>query len=124
MNTNRRGRLERSPNPAISLDYLSMLDGMATSQQARISVRYIPDKDIVTPRSFHRYLDGFGEDFKQSLEQLAIIVLDDFNNDIVPRWVQIRVARQGACEPDHHVLIEDRQPKWDNPALLARLERF
>jgi len=40
----------------------------------------------------------------------------------VPRWVQIVAARTGGT--DHQVIIEDRQPKWDNPALLARLERY
>ncbi|MBN4083203.1 hypothetical protein JYU08_00805 [bacterium AH-315-B06] len=124
MNTDRRAVLERAPNPAISLDYLTRLDGMATNVQARITVRYIPGKDILTPHSFLRYLGALGDDTKQSLEQLVIIILNDFNNEIVPRWVQIRVARHGAGEPDHHVLIEDRQPKWDNPALLARLEGF
>lgn len=124
MNTDRRAVLERAPNPAVPLDYLIMLDGMAATVQARITVRYIPGKDILTPRSFTRYLDALREDASPSLENLAIAILDDFNNEIVPRWVQIRVARHGAGEPDHHVLIEDRQPKWDNTALLARLERF
>ncbi len=124
MNTDHRPLLERAPNPAISLDYLTMLDGIAAKVPVRVTVRYVPGKDILTPRSFHRYLAALGDDAKQPLEQLASTILDDFNNEIVPRWVQIRLARQGAGEPDHHVLIEDRQPKWDHPALLARLKSF
>jgi len=124
MNMDHHTLLERTPNPGLPLDYLTMLDGTAAALKARIAIRYIPDKDIVTPRSFHRYLDALRDDDSQALENLAIAILDDFNNEIVPRWVQIRVTRHGAGEPDHQVLIEDRQPKWDNPALLARLERF
>jgi len=124
VNTDRRAHLERAPNPAVARDYLTMLDGMARDLRARITVRYIPGKDILTPCSFRRCLDALGDDAKQSPERLAILVLDDFNNEIVPRWVQIRVARPGDGESNHHVLIEDRQPNWDNPALLARLEKF
>ena len=124
MSTDRRILLERTPNPAIALDYLTMLDGMAAAVQTRITIRYIPGKDMLTPASFRRYLDALAKNGEQSLEQLAIVILDDFNNEIVPRWVQIRLTRQRTGEPDHHVLFEDRQPNWDNPALLARLERF
>lgn len=124
MKTDRRTYLERTPSPTSALDYLNRLEGVASGAHARITVQYVPGKDILTPHSFSRYLDALGDEAGQSLEQLAIAILDDFNNEIVPRWVQIRAARHNAGEPEHHVLIEDRQPKWDNPALLARLEKF
>jgi NADPH-dependent 7-cyano-7-deazaguanine reductase QueF len=125
MNTNRAMILERTSQPEQSRDYLTMLDGMAKKLGIRVTIRYIPDRDIVIAPAFQRYLDQIDDDCgQQSLEQLVIDILDDFNNEIVPRWVQIRAARGSGDGPHHHVLIEDRQPKWDNPALLAQLMKF
>ena len=64
-----------------------------------------------------------GLDWK-TLEAVAVAVLDDVNNEVVPRWVQVAVSYENADAGErerHAVLIEDRQPGWDNPSLLARL---
>ena len=74
--------------------------------------------------AFARYLAAFEQGSEKTLEQLAIAVLEDINNEVVPRWVQIVATRDSGGETEQHVLIEDRQPKWDNAALLARLERY
>ena len=55
------------------------------------------------------------------------MILDDVNNEVVPRWVQVTVTAPGdraAGVDGHGVMLEDRQPRWDNPALLSRLERY
>jgi 7-cyano-7-deazaguanine reductase len=49
-------------------------------------------------------------------------VLDDLNNELVPRWVELTVERDAPLP--HRVVIEDRQPNWDNPQLMARLRRL
>ena len=48
-------------------------------------------------------------------------MLDDVNNELIPRWAQVELtAGPGDAGDCHGVIIEDRQPGWDNPALLAR----
>jgi len=89
----------------------------AAGADFRLAVDYVPDKLILRPHALDDYVAGLGGD---TLEALAVTILDDFNNEVVPRWVRIRIAR-GAT---HQTLLEDRQPKWDNPSLLGQLERF
>ncbi|NKB56620.1 MAG: hypothetical protein GKS00_09805 [Alphaproteobacteria bacterium] len=122
--TTRRGLLKSRLNTGTSLDYLNLLMGEINNKNTRITVRYVPDKQILPPAAFMEYLASFGDVADEALESLAIAILDDINNEVVPRWVQIAAARTTAGQADHRVLIEDRQPKWDNPALLARLKRF
>jgi 7-cyano-7-deazaguanine reductase len=59
-----------------------------------------------------------------SLEALATAVLDDINNEVVARWVQVVISAPAPDEPGvdgHSVMLEDRQPKWENDSLLSRL---
>lgn len=118
----RRATLQTAPNPDLSIDYLSVLKGEAPSAAATVTLRYVPDKLTLPTAAFVRYLAAFDGSMAGSLEEIALAALGDINNEVVPRWVQIVAARTGAA--DHQVIIEDRQPKWDNPALLARLERY
>ena len=121
---NRRTLLIVETNPAVMLDYLNFLSGSGCDANAHITLRYVPDKLTLTPASFSDYLAALADFSTEPLERLAIAILEDINNELVPRWVQITAVRDNDIEPGHRVLIEDRQPKWDNPALLARLERF
>ena len=59
-----------------------------------------------------------------ALEHLANAILDDFNNEIVPRWVQLEVSAPfaGDIEGEHCVILEDRQPTWSNERLISRLK--
>lgn len=119
----RRALLLTDANPGQALDYLNMLSGNAGSA-VRITMRYVPDKLTLRPAAFSAYLDCLEALAAQPLEQLAIAALEDINNEVVPRWVQILAERDGDLTANHRVLVEDRQPKWDNAALLGRLERF
>lgn len=119
----RRERLVATANPESALDYLSILQGETPDAAARLTVSYVPDKLTVSVDSFADYLSGFEAEIFQSLESLALAVLKDINNEIVPRWVQVAATRTGEHATEHHVVVEDRQPKWDNPALLSRLQR-
>ena len=119
----RQARIETACNPMSRQDYLCKVVGDAADGSARIELRYVPDKLLLSEEAFGLYLAGLPE--TEPLESLAAMILDDLNNELVPRFLQIRVA----ADPDgpdsgHGVLIEDRRPRWDNPALLSRLERF
>ncbi len=120
----RRALLSVDHNPSTTLDYLDMLEGHAQGASARITLRYVPDKLTLSPSAFADYLDALNVFAAKPLENLAVAILEDINNEVVPRWVQIVAVRGVGEEAGHRVLIEDRQPKWDNPPLLARLERY
>ncbi len=118
----RRALLETDANPHPGLDYLVALSGMLVgSGSASLRLRYVPDRRVLRSESFRRYLDALGGEPFGSIETLAATFLDDANNELVPRWVQVLASAEGQGAPAHAVLLEDRQPGWDNAALLARL---
>lgn len=124
----RRNLLSVTANPEIKLDYTVTLKGrIGTTQetrQATIQLCYVPDKFILEDSAFRQYLDSLSDADWQTFEELAALILHDLNNEVVARWTQVKVAKQSTQEGSeraHTVTIEDSQPHWDNPALLARL---
>lgn len=111
-------RIETTENPNPRVDYLVRLDGTASTNSAAVTLHYVPHRLIVREKAFRAYLGSLtGLDGGASLpERLALRILGDLNDEIVPRWLQVVVAIDG-----HRVLVEDRQPKWDKPALTARV---
>ncbi len=124
--SDRRKHLLTEPNPDNHLDYVVSLTGQAPLMgggHARAALLYVPDKSILKAGSLARYLETLAELSWGSLEEVAVTVRDDINNEVVPRWLQITVSAP-AGEHSHGVVLEDRQPRWDNPALLSRLRRY
>ncbi|MBC8270361.1 MAG: hypothetical protein H8E36_16605 [Rhodospirillaceae bacterium] len=126
----RRRFLEAERNPDIKLDYVITITGrMATHSNVDcsvVSLRYVPDRVILKPTSFGRYLDALGTMDWAALEEAAAAVLNDVNNEIIARWVQVGIFAPDQVHPGidgHEVLLEDRQPNWDNVGLLSRLKR-
>ena len=124
----RRALLELDPNPDVKLDYLVSLDGAAAlpgfSDSASMSLCYVPDRHIVKPAAFHRYIEALSEEPLTSLEAFAVTFLNDVNNELVPRWVRVSVINQhnsASGIENHGVTLEDRQPKWENASLLSRM---
>ncbi|NQV20435.1 MAG: hypothetical protein HQ511_03360 [Rhodospirillales bacterium] len=126
----RRDHLLGRPNPRTRLDYVVLLEVSKNiadlSAMAQFRICYVPDQLIITPESFDDYLLELGADAFESIEQISACVLDDINNQIVPRWVQVGVTgqRTDLSLGTHSVMIEDRQPNWDNPSLLARFAKY
>jgi len=124
----RRGHLKTLANPGGSRDYVAGLRGTVQAFGAgpatRVSIHYVPDRAIVEPAAFGRYLETLTAAEWSSLEALATAVLGDFANELVARWTRVVVTAPEGAYPGvgaHQVIIEDRQPGWDNPALLSRL---
>ncbi|MBP2298905.1 hypothetical protein [Azospirillum picis] len=115
----RRDRLVTQPSPDPRHDYLVELRGEPQGG-TRLLLRLVPDRLVLEPAGFAGYLGGFA-DFPGGLEALALALLDDINNELVPRWVEVTVERDAPLP--HRVVIEDRQPTWDNPQLMGRLRR-
>ncbi|MDA0239604.1 MAG: hypothetical protein O3A84_06205 [Proteobacteria bacterium] len=121
----RRGDLVLTQNPNRGLDYIISLEGIVESATAlKVRLRYVPDRNILCPDSFSRYLDSLSAMTWESREQIAAHILDDINNEVVARWVQIMLQVTAEPTVPHLVLMEDRQPKWDNPDLLSRLAKI
>jgi len=123
----RRGRLATRPNPDTATDYLIVLEAKMTPSSplgdTNVLVRYVPDRMIVDPGCMDAYVSALEADTWEVLEEVAVAIRDDLLNEVVPRWVQVAVSAPGEwAGVDHHlVVVEDRQPRWDNPALLARV---
>jgi 7-cyano-7-deazaguanine reductase len=125
----RRTLLVCERNPDIKLDYVISITGhMAIPGEvdsSAIHLRYVPDKAILNPASFGRYLDTLGTLAWETLEEVAAAILNDVNNELVPRWLQVSISAPDQVHPGidrHEVLLEDRQPNWDNAGLLSRLK--
>lgn len=115
----RRRLLLTTPNPSRKLDYLTRLRDALPDGGAVVTLTYVPGKLLVRPAAFAGYLAAFAA--TSSLEALALEVLDDVNNEVVPRWVEVRAELASPTATAHEVIVEDREPKWDNPTLLSRL---
>ncbi len=127
----RRNLLVTTPNPNPRLDYVSVLEGTVTvstgGDAATVNLLFVPDKLILDTASFATYLGALGNLTWDTLEQVAVTILEDVSNEAVARWVQVALSGPEPAHGDvgrHAVLVEERQPAWDNPALLSRLRRF
>lgn len=125
----RRAFLGTSPNADRKLDYIVTLAGhLPNSGGGRdIVLRYIPDRNVLDAKAFGDYLEALSSETWDTPEDLAVTILSDISNEIVSRWAQVNLSMpelQHHAVATHSVIIEDRQPGWDNPSLLARLERI
>lgn len=127
----RRALLASRPSPDGKLDYVAVVEGRilraGRPSEIRIAIRYVPDRSVLIADSLGAYLQTLAADTWESLEEVGALVLNDINDCLVPRWIEVHVStRQGfdAAIESHAVLLADRQPKWDNPGLLARLKKY
>ena len=127
----RRALLICTPNPDKRLDYIITLAGHLPNSQGHrrriITLRYVPDRDVLESKAFGEYLDALSTMDWATPEDLAVTVITDVNDALVARWIQVSLS---VPELHHHavdthaVVLEDRQPGWDNVGLLGRLEQI
>ncbi len=91
--------------------------GRATGRSGGIASGTHPAR----PAAFSAYLAVLSAGPWQTLEALATTMLDDVNNELVPRWCHVSVTATGDGGEHHAVDAEDRQPAWENAAVLAGL---
>ena len=125
----RRGHLVTLANPSPRLDYVVIHEGTlrteAPARQIALALRYVPDRLILAAEALEAYFALLSAEPWSSLEEIAAAVIEDLNNQLLARWVQVTFsARPGPSgrHEAHRVLLEDRQPDWDNPSLLTRLK--
>lgn len=117
----RRRPLRTAPNPAGTADALVILTAQPRPG-LRIIVRYVPGRWTVTAASVAEYLDTLAATpgwTDAGPEALSAAILDDIANEAVPRWAEVWAETDTPLP--HGALSTDRQPGWDNPALLSRL---
>ena len=128
--TARRNILNCTSNPDGGIDYMVNMEGHIDKEGAtrtNVLLRYVPDKLVLNAGSFGVYLDKLGDIGWNVPEDLAVTIISDINNELIPRWIRISVNAPDLAHPavdTHGVVLEDRQPKWDNPGLLSRLKQI
>ncbi len=110
----RRQWLGSTPNPAPRLDTQVCWSGTLADGRA-LTLEYVPDRRVLRPDAFAAYLDSLNAAPWPTLEALVSAILDDINNELVPRWVRVSGTQNGAVS--HRVTASDRQPGWDTAAL-------
>ncbi|MFH1805552.1 MAG: hypothetical protein ABID63_11765 [Pseudomonadota bacterium] len=127
----RRNLLLTEGNPGSGLDYVVTLQGTLKGSSvvfpARLTLRYVPDRLILRPDCLGAYFAEIETIVFDNFETAAVMLMEDFNNELVPRWINLRIDKQTADNKSvahHEAALEDRQPKWNNPRLLERLERY
>ncbi len=125
----RRDRLVGARNPGRRHDYVVTLTGRLAVAGAplRVVLRYVPDRMVLPTDAFAAYIEELGAGDWTSVEALAVAMVEDLNSELIPRWLRVSLIAEGtgADRDDgaagYRVDVEDRQPNWDNPSLLARL---
>ena len=118
----RRNLLAAQPNPDNRLDYVVTVTGRirAADESCEVELRYVPDRLVLETTAFEDYLGAMSRERWDNLEHAAVTLLDDLHDQLVARWIQLSVTGGHG----HSILLEDRQPKWENPHLLQRLKRL
>ena len=120
----RRALLRTESSPDRHTDLLVLLKATCCEGRVQIVLQYVPDRRILPPDALKPYLAALSGPVSGNLECLALTILDDINNELVPRWAQVVASEGNLQDGEHRVLLEDRQPKWDNQALLARVRQL
>lgn len=128
----RREQLAFSPAPASNRDYITtlrgQLDGAAFDLKTiHLEVRFVPDRYVVSANHFNAYLAHLNTWPFDTLESLCAALRDDFANVLIGKWTQVTVIGESinkhGCQ-EQQVVMEDRQPKWNNTTLLDRLKPY
>ncbi|WP_135075979.1 hypothetical protein [Terasakiella sp. SH-1] len=119
----RRNLIKTQDNPNKAIDYLVSLKGQCPQAKRHLTLRYAPDRLIMERNCFQNYMVALFADANLPIETIANTLLEDINNELVARWVQVKVSEDFDEANQHFVIVEDQQPQWDNPHFMARLSK-
>ena len=120
----RRSLLTATPNPEGRLDYLVSLSGRLSADQGSpitLTIRYVPDRLIVSSAAWMAYTARLSDHETGTLESLASVILSDFANELVPRWLEVRLRHALPDGGVQAVGMQERQPQWSDAGLAALL---
>ena len=85
-------------------------------------VRYVPDKILLAQEGVCDYLTQTLGMEARGIEQLTHDILEDVMDHIIPKWIEVTLKqKQNKAGQEVVVIMEDRQPGWENEPLLKRL---
>ncbi|SOD99967.1 hypothetical protein [Caenispirillum bisanense] len=115
----RRALLRLADNPEPALDYMVTLTATLPDGGGLV-VRCVPDRAVLDTTALPEYLAAVPPGRP---EATATLILGDLANELLPRWLRVAVTAPapGPGGIGHTVVMEERRPRWDNPALLAQL---
>lgn len=113
----RRALLRFAANPDPALDYMVTLTA-PLHDGSGVEIRFVPDTQVLDAACLPVYLAALPAGGPESL---AALVLGDLANELLPRWVRVTLSAGDPGGVRHVVVMEERQPRWDNAALLGRL---
>lgn len=127
----RRKLIHPTSNPRGSSEYIAQLQhklapvGLDAARGILLNLYYVPDKLMMRAEDYDKYLTYFETKAEgyASIEQLGSDIIDDLNNELVPKWIHLNITAEHA-HTIHCVSFEERQPDWDNPFLLSRLRNI
>ena len=125
----RRALLRFSKNPTDTDDYLVSLGGLLKVQDHgtfNVRVTYVPDALLLDVSSLHYYLRTLSHSPAITPEQSGKTLLEDANNELVPRWIRITLISrpEGEKVGSYRCLFQDSQPNWSNSELTAAVVEF
>ncbi len=110
-------------NPSPGRERITILSGELpalgplTGGIIHVDLRYIADRDVIAAAALAAYFAAAAQAHCETLEAYADMVLNDLNNELVPRWIWLRLRCGG-----HQVIQQDQQPTWDNTKLLETID--
>lgn len=120
----RQERISVDPLPKAAVEFLCHLESNLPEIGVYVRLSYVPYKAALSAEMFTAYLNDLPipENQECLLEACAALILDDLNNELVPRWLQLVLTRGLEDGTVQSVLVEDKQPRWDNKVLLGRAQ--
>lgn len=114
----RRELIKSEPAPHPRHDVIVTLKSVFDGKTLRL--RYVPDRDVILITCLDEYLDAVSNLGDDTLEAVSQIILEDFNDQVIPSWLEVTLTAQVGTF-SHQVQVEDRQPYWKDRGLLDRL---
>jgi len=124
MDNHLKNRLLTTPNPYKSKIYcISVLQEITLEDQIFLfGLRYVPDKLLLDHKVLAAYLGTIVTRDSGKAEALVHNILEDIMDQIIPKWIEITLKQQqNKFGQTVLVTMEDRQPNWQDDALLNRL---
>lgn len=105
-----------SAHPVLRPDQPAMVQMTATLDETVLSIALLTDRLAPCPEVLSSYLPSLTANEKERTDILATTILTDLANVYVPRYLRIRLKT-----PQMSLTLEDRQPRFNDDALIGRL---
>ena len=120
-------------NPDESIDYLIKLENQIEKSLwinprtnelnlVTIDITYVPDRWILHDSSLSNYLRVLYKEPAETIEHAGLLILNDFNNQLVPRWISLKVIAFltiDGVKQTKKICFQDQQPNWNNSSLIG-----